>query len=129
MDTRTLHIVEAAATHVVSRMDLLNRLGGLDHYVRTILPSNMDALVIQIHSLFAADNIKNVEVRYPKDWWEALKERFAPSWFTRHSPVRYHITTVDIKAIWAGYQAPEGAKKWGPFLPYSLERTNELWED
>ena len=28
-------------------------------------------------------------VSYPQDWWEALKERFAPSWLRKRYPVKY----------------------------------------
>ena len=30
-----------------------------------------------------------VGAKYPADWWQALKERFAPAWFLRRWPVRY----------------------------------------
>lgn len=37
----------------------------------------------------------NEEIKYPKDWWEALKERFFPKWLLRRFPVEY--TKVGVK--------------------------------
>ncbi len=30
-------------------------------------------------------------VKYPADWWQAVKERFAPAWALRHWPVAYTV--------------------------------------
>lgn len=44
-------------------------------------------------------DIGKIERIAPRDWWEAIKERFAPKWFTRRWPVRYDEITVECFAI------------------------------
>jgi hypothetical protein len=114
-----LSIVEAVATHCISMNELHASVGGFKHYVNVFLPQNMHALVVKLVEMYAADNIKNVTITYPQDWWEALKERFAPTWALARWPVRYKVHTVDVKAIWQGYRPP--TDKYGPFLPYVLQ--------
>ncbi len=30
-------------------------------------------------------------VKYPADWWQAVKQRFAPAWFLKRWPVEYTV--------------------------------------
>ena len=122
---RTLEIVQAAATIIINQRAIEHSFGGIDRYIRTMLPCDCENAVLTLVELFAADNIKNVEVKYPLNWWEALKEATAPQMFLDRWPVRYTRITVDVKAFWQGYRPPPGTQKWGPFLPYVLERTHE----
>ncbi len=41
-------------------------------------------------------------VRWPADWWEALKLRFAPYWFTVRYPVRWHTTIITRHDLYPG---------------------------
>lgn len=34
------------------------------------------------------------QVSYPANWWEAVKERFAPKWFLKRYPVKYETKGV-----------------------------------
>jgi hypothetical protein len=36
--------------------------------------------------------------RYPATWWDAVKERFAPEWFTRRWPIEY--TTLGMEVLY-----------------------------
>ena len=36
-----------------------------------------------------------VDVRWPADWWQAVRERWAPKWWLKRHPVRYHEVHVD----------------------------------
>ena len=45
----------------------------------------------------------------PADWWESVKERFAPAWYTRRWPIRYdHLRLIQFADI-AGTQANKDA--------------------
>jgi hypothetical protein len=33
-------------------------------------------------------------VQYPKDWWEAFKERWFPKWLLKRYPVRYRVVNM-----------------------------------
>jgi hypothetical protein len=120
--TKELEIVQAVATHVVSRPEMRAQ-GGFDRYVKVMLPMEMENLVVSMVDLFAADRIKNTTVSWPADWWEAVKDRWAPTWFRQRYPVRYTRFTVDVKAIWQGYKP--ATDKYGPFLPYVVTRVDD----
>ena len=50
------------------------------------------SLIIQLVASFPAVLKETISIKYPRNWWEALKERFAPEWFKRAYPVDYfHI--------------------------------------
>lgn len=44
------------------------------------------------------------EYRYPKDWWQAVKERFAPKIFLQRYPVEYN--TIDAYALYPQLEIP-----------------------
>ncbi|SRR5258708_3838045 len=119
--TRQLEVVQAYATHVINGHILRDQLG-FEQYIRAILPMEMDNLVVSLLALFAAENIKNIVIKTPINWWEHLKEEKAPLWFLVRWPVQYSTRTIDIKAIWQGFHPPP-ADKYGPFLAYVHETT------
>ena len=43
-------------------------------------------------------------VRYPADWWEAAKDRFAPAWFTDKYPIKFICITAGLKELYPEIQ-------------------------
>jgi hypothetical protein len=39
-------------------------------------------------------------VKYPSNWWESVKERFAPPWFLRKFPVEYTKIYVKFQELY-----------------------------
>lgn len=37
----------------------------------------------------------SIHEKYPKDWWEAFKERWLPQWFLKRVPVQYKHIDVE----------------------------------
>lgn len=120
---RHLDIVQAYVREAIPRHTLHQQYGGFDYFVNVQLPITIDGLVCTLTELFAADPIQKWDIKYPTDWWEALKDRWAPTWFTNRYPVRYMEHHIDLKAIWQGYKPP--TDKYGPFLPYVLSQVSE----
>jgi hypothetical protein len=48
-----------------------------------------------------------VDYKWPKDWWEALKERWAPGWFLKRWPVLFHHETVDLWTCYPDIAIPK----------------------
>lgn len=44
------------------------------------------------------------KVSYPRDWWEALKQRFAPRWLLRKWPVQFTIVVLEARALYPDFQ-------------------------
>jgi hypothetical protein len=51
-------------------------------------------------AIYGKDHPKKHIVRYPADWWEALKERFAPSWFLDKCPVKFTEITASLEELY-----------------------------
>jgi hypothetical protein len=55
-----------------------------------------DELIIGLRAYIAALPFDKICIyhKYPKDWWEALKERWFPEWAKKRWPVEYVV--IDI---------------------------------
>jgi len=51
-------------------------------------------------AIYGKDHPKKHVVRYPTDWWESLKERFAPSWFLDKYPVKFMEVTASLEELY-----------------------------
>jgi hypothetical protein len=66
--------------------------------------------VIERGSAIALHALQDVLVQrecvasYPKDWWQALKARFAPKWALRRWPVRENV--IDMTVLYPRIQLP-----------------------
>jgi hypothetical protein len=78
---RILRHEQFIATRVISRRDLIN--GDLN----VIIPHNMDALVLQLNGMLLGETIFEETVEYPRDWWQAFKQRWFPRWLRARFPV------------------------------------------
>jgi len=63
--------------------------------------------VLQITQTVCSENAGFVEVEYPIDWWEAIKERWFPDWALKRWPVKYKKVTVKAKAFYPNVFIPE----------------------
>jgi len=75
-------------------------------------------MVCTLTAMVAGERVS--EVRYPRDWWQAVRERFLPKWWLQRFPVQYHTWKAD-----AHY--PQLKLERGSFNPvlhvYSSERS------
>ena len=65
-----------------------------------------DQIVCQIKGSVAGEWLLREEVRYPTDWKEALKERFAPKWFIARWPIRYTVHKYEARALYPKISMP-----------------------
>lgn len=50
--------------------------------------------------IYGIDHPKKLLVQYPKTWWDAVKERFAPEWFIRRYPISRVEITVHLEELY-----------------------------
>jgi len=67
---------------------------------------DLDRIAVRITGYVWSERLGTHTVRYPRDWWEALKERFAPCWFTLRYPVVYANIVLEAKALYPDFQCP-----------------------
>jgi len=64
------------------------------------------SIAVHVKQDILAQQLDKVTVHYPADWRQAVKERFAPEWFTQRWPVRYSETVVDVQALYPRIALP-----------------------
>ena len=60
----------------------------------------VNRIVVMVKNMMWAEDLKKYEFKWPRDWWQALKERWFPEWLLERYPIEYTIKIVDIKAIY-----------------------------
>jgi hypothetical protein len=74
------------------------------------LTSYMDyisrGMVLRLDAFLAGENLN--QIKYPTDWLESVKERWAPKWLLKKYPVKY--TTYNITAYYPQMAIPGGGR-------------------
>ena len=59
-----------------------------------------DVIVFRLKATMLGEHIETPAARYPKDWKEAVKERFFPKWALQRWPVRYTVKVFDARVVY-----------------------------
>lgn len=59
-----------------------------------------EELAVELHKILCGEVLEKATISYPKDWWEAVKERFFPLWLRRKFPVEYTVRTMEAIAVY-----------------------------
>ena len=60
----------------------------------------VDIMVIRAKGFLWGEDVAREEVSYPRDWWQAFKKRWAPSWFLARWPIENTTVVMDAKLIY-----------------------------
>lgn len=104
--TKELGLLDVACSHTVTRQLQERGIGGGRWELQNYVESITGHLVYQLRGMFAAENLTVLNIKFPADWWEAFKERWAPSWFTSRYPVAYRTHHIDLKAVYPEFPLP-----------------------
>ena len=72
-----------------------------------------DDIVLRIKQAVYGRTMERVEVKYPRDWWEAVKDRWLPEWAKARWPVKYQCHTLTATEFYPKISEPR--------LPYQLQ--------
>lgn len=87
--------------------------------MQTRIPMEIDALVMTIMGLLASYPVKQVDICYPADWWEASKERWFPGWLLRRWPVEYIKHHYDARYVFPDMEFPKILGRSVKIIEYS----------
>ena len=73
---------------------------------RAFMDSWLDSIIVQVRQGILSQKLDEITVCYPADWWQAVKERFAPKWFLCRWPVEYNKTVIDVRAVYPKMAIP-----------------------
>lgn len=66
-----------------------------------------DTITVRVKQEILGEHLERAEVRYPLNWKEAVKDRFAPEWFKARWPVREKVVKIDVRALYPKMSIPE----------------------
>lgn len=69
----------------------------MEHFTDEYLKNR---LLYQLDAYIASKTIEEYAFRAPANWWEAVKERFAPEWWLTRRPIEYRIERIDAVALY-----------------------------
>lgn len=75
--------------------------------VRVLIDNMLDGIIISVRQSILSQQIDSVAVIHPADWWQAVKEEFAPEWFLERWPVEYNKTVVEVRAVYPKMALPD----------------------
>ena len=58
---------------------------------------------IRIRGYLLGEPVKEINIEYPRDWWQAVKARWFPRLARLKWPVLYTRHHIDIKAVYADF--------------------------
>jgi hypothetical protein len=64
----------------------------------------LDRIIVSIRGSIWSTQYQHVEIEYPRDWWQAFKERWFGGWLLRRWPVEYKRHVLDIKALYPNFR-------------------------
>ena len=59
-----------------------------------------DELTLCVRQDIFGKQLERVDIKYPADWWQAVKDRWFPGWAKERWPVMFTRHHVDVKALY-----------------------------
>ena len=86
-----------------------------DFEIDTFMEWHQRKLIFRLRPFLAQVGELRIQhyIRYPKDWWEAVKERWFPVWLIKKFPVQYTVIDIDYpryKAVCPHIDVPKDDK-------------------
>lgn len=60
-------------------------------------------LMTMRHHIYGKNHAPVHVIRYPKTWWDAVKERFAPAWFRDRYPIEFVTITSTLEELYPDF--------------------------
>lgn len=86
-------------------------LDGARVKTETYLTQANEYTVVGLKAYLAKQVLDRIEIKYPLNWWEAVKERFFPKVLLNHFPVVYVIRTMEAKVYYPQIAVPKYGNK------------------
>jgi hypothetical protein len=87
-------------------------------------------LVRQIQQfIYGKDHPDKHIIRFPSTWWDAVKERFAPSWFLDRYPVRFTTYKATLSELYPDLTPALPDREYPPVMKFHVHKQNDypIW--
>ncbi len=95
-----LEMMEAVVLKCVTESDIRAVIARVDVDFEEYASFLTDDLLIRLKAEVLGEHIRLPAIRYPANWKEAVKERFAPLWFLKRWPVQYAEKAFDVRVVY-----------------------------
>jgi hypothetical protein len=75
-----------------------------DCNVELILDQIQDRYLIEMKGFFAGEHVSDHFISYPKDWWQAFKDRWFPKWLKWKYPIKLSVHKFEYKVIYDNFK-------------------------
>jgi len=72
-----------------------------------VIEPQLCQLALELRAYLTSERLSRIDVKYPKDWWQAFKERCFPKWLLEKFPVEYHEKRYDVRAFYPRVSLPQ----------------------
>lgn len=95
------HVLKAIRLNHHWRIDEFSARQILNHtdIQYEICERTRDLIIRLVTQIYAGEPQRKTISAYPANWWQALKQRFAPKWFLRRYPVKTTLFTITVQDI------------------------------
>jgi hypothetical protein len=105
--------------------DVLDYIDSLDVSDHVDFISN--DIQIRIRGFVYGERQEPIVIKYPRDWWQALKKRFASAWFLARYPVLHTIVEITPAVIYPNLKIslPNESGRWVTFFEYTTDEGDD----
>jgi len=109
--TTTDHLekMKAIVLKRITESDVRMAIARVDVDINEYAAFTADEMLIRLKAEVLGEHIRLPVIRYPANWKEAVKERFAPFWFLRRWPVQYAEKAFDVRVVYPMMALPHVA--------------------
>lgn len=100
IEKMVLRVMKLSISHAVDEMEFVY---GTKPDLEVLTDCIAASMVFKLNAKVAYRELP--EIRYPKNWVEAIKQRWAPEWFLKRYPVKY--TVYDAKVFYPDIVIPD----------------------
>jgi len=102
LDATTAHLekMKAIVLKRITESDIRMAIARVDVDIDEYAAFTADEMLIRLKAVVLGEHIETQAARYPKDWKEAVKERFFPEWALKRWPVRYTVKVFDVRVVY-----------------------------
>lgn len=72
----------------------------------TFLAPHFDGVITQLLLSVMGQHVEMIKVEYPRDWWQAFKERWFPNWWLRRWPAEMTYRTLAADVVYPKIELP-----------------------
>jgi hypothetical protein len=76
--------------------------------VETRIQRAIDYIYVSLTAHILTQDLDPIVIKYPSNWKEHLKQRFAPKWFLRRYPVKETVVIITAEAFYPNMVFPKG---------------------